>query len=147
MGAGAEAQSCFRNTVQHSDNGGRRPAGRHCSCELPGARRPFAMAHPIHGTLAETYLRNRGIMALHNIGALRFHPRCYYCADYGSAGETWPAMIACVTDLCGPLYRRLPHLARSRRLRSHPSWQGANRHPAVGYGRPARQHGPLWYRR
>jgi hypothetical protein len=101
MGAGAEAQSCFRNSVKHSANGGRRPAGRHCSCELPGARRLFAMAHPIHGTLAETYLRNRGIAALHNIGALPFHPRCYYCADYGSTAETWPGMIACVTDLRG----------------------------------------------
>jgi hypothetical protein len=55
---------------------------------LPGVRRLFAMAHPIHGTLAETYLRNRGITALHNIGALRFHPRCYHRADYGSTAET-----------------------------------------------------------
>jgi hypothetical protein len=88
MGAGAEAQSCLRDTVQHSANGGRRPAARHCSGELPRARRLFAMAHKIHGTLAETYLRDRGITALHNIGALRFHPRCYYCADYGSTAET-----------------------------------------------------------
>jgi hypothetical protein len=65
------------------------------------ARRLFAMAHPIKGTLAETYLRNRGITALRDIGALRFHPRCYYRADYGSATETWPAMIAAVTDLEG----------------------------------------------
>jgi hypothetical protein len=38
---------------------------------------------------------------LHNIGALRFHPRCHFCADYGSTAEAWPAMIAFVTDLRG----------------------------------------------
>jgi hypothetical protein len=65
------------------------------------ARRLFAMAQPIAGTLAETYLRNRGITALHDTGALRFHPRCYYRPDEDSQIETWPAMIACVTDLDG----------------------------------------------
>src|SRR5258707_10694393 len=38
------------------------------------ARRLFAMSQAIHHTLAETYLRNRGITALHDTGALRFHP-------------------------------------------------------------------------
>jgi hypothetical protein len=65
------------------------------------ARRLFAMAQPISGTLAETYLRNRGIATVHHNGALRFHPRCYYKPDDGSLTETWPAMIACVTDLHG----------------------------------------------
>jgi hypothetical protein len=65
------------------------------------ARRLFAMSQPIHRTLAETYLRNRGITALHDAGALRFHPRCYYRPDDDSPTETWPAMIACVTDLDG----------------------------------------------
>ena len=45
------------------------------------ARRLFAMSRPIHGTLAETYLRRRGITALHGTGSLRFHPRCYYRSD------------------------------------------------------------------
>ena len=49
----------------------------------------------------ETYLRNRGITALHEDGALRFHPRCYYRPDEDSPTETWPAMIARVTDLDG----------------------------------------------
>lgn len=45
----------------------------------PGAaRRLFAMSQPISGTIAETYLRKRGITALHGSGSLRFHPRCYY---------------------------------------------------------------------
>lgn len=63
------------------------------------ARRLFAMSQPIARTLVEAYLRNRGITALHEAGALRFHPRCYYRPDDDSPTETWPAMIARVTDL------------------------------------------------
>ena len=57
------------------------------------------MAQPITGTIAETYLRQRGITALPATGALRFHPRCYYQAEADAAVETWPALIAAVTDL------------------------------------------------
>ena len=67
------------------------------------ARRLFAMSQPIAGTLVETYLRNRGITALHETGSLRFHPRCYYRPDEHAPTETWPAMIASVTDLDGKL--------------------------------------------
>ena len=65
------------------------------------ARRLFAMAQPIAGTLAEAYLHRRGISALHETGALRFHRRCYYRPDEHEPTETWPAMIAAVTDLGG----------------------------------------------
>ena len=65
------------------------------------AQRLFAMSQPIRRTLVETYLRNRGIKAVHHAGALRFHPRCYYRPDEDSPTETCPAMIACVTDLHG----------------------------------------------
>ena len=65
------------------------------------ARRLFAMSQPIARTLAEAYLRNRGITLLHEAGSLRFHPRCYYRPDDNSPTETWPAMIARVTDLDG----------------------------------------------
>ncbi|WP_293681564.1 toprim domain-containing protein [uncultured Phenylobacterium sp.] len=65
------------------------------------ARRLVAMSQPITGTIAETYLRKRGITALHASGSLRFHPRCYYRPDEHSPTETWPAMIASVTDLSG----------------------------------------------
>jgi hypothetical protein len=67
------------------------------------ARRLFAMSQPILGTLVEAYLRKRGITALHGTGSLRFHPRCYYRSDEHSPTETWPAMIASVTDLDGKL--------------------------------------------
>jgi Toprim domain len=63
------------------------------------ARRLFAMSQPISGTIVETYLRERGITALHGTGVLRFHPRCYHRPDQHSPTETWPAMIASVTDL------------------------------------------------
>ena len=67
------------------------------------AQRLFAMSQPISRTLVETYLRNRGITALHGTGSLRFHPHCYYRPDDHSPTETWPAMIAAVTDLTGHL--------------------------------------------
>ncbi len=43
------------------------------------ARRLFAMSRPIAGTLAEVYLRRRGVdPSIADTRALRFHPRCYY---------------------------------------------------------------------
>lgn len=67
------------------------------------ARRLFAMSQPIAGTLAETYLRSRGIDAVQDAAALRFHPRCYYRPDAQAPTETWPALIAAVTDLTGTI--------------------------------------------
>jgi hypothetical protein len=67
------------------------------------ARRLFAMSQPITGTIVEAYLRIRGITALHGAGNLRFHPRCYFRHDRTSPTETWPAMIAAVTDLNGKI--------------------------------------------
>lgn len=65
------------------------------------ARRLFAAARPIPGTIVEAYLRNRGITALHETGSLRFHPRCYYRPDAHGPIQPRPAMIAAVTDLRG----------------------------------------------
>lgn len=83
------------------------------------AQRLFAVSVPISGTLAETYLRGRGITALHETECLRFHPNCFYrsnvnvgAADYAGTShnedantdehlEAWPALIAAVTDLNG----------------------------------------------
>lgn len=71
------------------------------SGSFEAARRLVAMAQPIGGTLVETYLHGRGITALHGTTNLRFHPRCYYRPDNDGPTETWPAMIAAVTDLTG----------------------------------------------
>ncbi|MCK0166241.1 toprim domain-containing protein [Jannaschia sp. S6380] len=67
------------------------------------ARRLFAMARPIRGTLAETYLDARGIADLAGTDWLRFHPTCYYRPDRHSPTETWPALIAAVTDTTGTI--------------------------------------------
>ena len=107
------------------------------------ARRLFAMSQPIERNLVETYLRNRGITVLHGTGSLRFQPRCYYRPDDHSPTETWPAMIASVTDLAG-IDRRAPHLARSRRLYRGDARQGADRHAAAGDGRPSRSCCSIW---
>ncbi|OKO92411.1 DNA primase [Bradyrhizobium sp. NAS80.1] len=65
------------------------------------ARRLFAISQPVAGTLAEVYLRNRGILASRDDSALRFYPRCYYRRDEDAPTEIWPALIARVTDLDG----------------------------------------------
>ena len=67
------------------------------------ARRLWAIAKPLAGTLAAAYLHARGITTVHHAGALRFHPRCYYRPDEHAPTETWPAMIAAVTDLSGAI--------------------------------------------
>jgi hypothetical protein len=68
---------------------------------LESARRLFAMSQPIAETIAETYLRKRGITVFHEIRALRFHARCYYRPDTDAPTEIWPALIAAATDLVG----------------------------------------------
>jgi hypothetical protein len=65
------------------------------------ARRLFAAAKPIHGTIAETYLRRRGIADVRRFRALRFHATCFYRAREDTPRETWPALLAAVTDLRG----------------------------------------------
>lgn len=61
----------------------------------------MSISRPIRGTLAEAYLRGRGITAFDGTEALRFHPRCYYRpVDHGPT-LTLPAMVAAVTDLAG----------------------------------------------
>ncbi|WP_338811509.1 toprim domain-containing protein (plasmid) [Agrobacterium leguminum] len=65
------------------------------------ARRLFRMTQPLAGTLADSYLRQRGILraALHP--ALRFHPACYYRDLKTGQTHTLPALIAAVTDPAG----------------------------------------------
>lgn len=95
----AEARS-FLNLPNPEPDTPQRAAGSAPSAPREAARRLIAMAGPIGGTIAETYLRGRGITALHGTDALRFHPRCYYRPDDGPT-ETWPALLARVTDLAG----------------------------------------------
>jgi hypothetical protein len=66
------------------------------------ARRLFAMSRPVAGTLAEAYLRHRGIdPTVVDVGSLRFYPRCYYRESDGAPLRTFPALIAAATDGAG----------------------------------------------
>ncbi|MGH6950909.1 MAG: DUF7146 domain-containing protein [Vitreimonas sp.] len=65
------------------------------------ARRLYAMSKPIAGTLAERYLRSRKLTVVQVRDPLRFHRQCFYRPHAGRPCETWPAMIAAVTDLGG----------------------------------------------
>ena len=67
------------------------------------AKRLLSMSGPLKGSLAATYLRSRGITDLRDTGSLKFHPNCYYRGQGEDQTETWPAMIAAVTDLEGKL--------------------------------------------
>jgi hypothetical protein len=71
------------------------------------AQRLWGMSKPIHGTIAETYLRSRGITDLTNCGSLRFHSRCWYRVDADDRADrvcdAWPALIASVRDGGGKL--------------------------------------------
>jgi hypothetical protein len=65
------------------------------------ARRLFAAGRPVPGTPAEAYLRARGITARLDWTALRYHPSVYYRETEDAPLETWPALLAAVTDLDG----------------------------------------------
>jgi hypothetical protein len=66
---------------------------------LEAAQRLFAISRPIAGTIAEAYLRHRGITAVRDLTALRFHSNCFYRAHDAAPHEARPALIAAVTDL------------------------------------------------
>jgi hypothetical protein len=67
------------------------------------ARRLFRMTKPLGRSLADRYLRQRGILraALHQ--ALRFHPSCFYRDLVTGRTCSYPALIAAVTDSSGAI--------------------------------------------
>jgi len=94
------------------------------------ARRLFQAGRPLPGTLAEVYLRQRGITAPLTWPALRYHPRVHYCTAETASRESWPALLAAVTDLDGritgiqrtwldPVRRSKAPLADPRRALGH----------------------------
>jgi Toprim domain len=83
-----------------------RPPPPEPSTGLPqGVRRLLVTSYPLTGSLAETYLRARGIAVAPDMRALRFHPRCFYRTTDPATGadryEAWPALLAAVTDIPG----------------------------------------------
>ena len=67
------------------------------------ARRLFRMTQPLAGTLADSYLRERGILRASAHTALRFHPSCYYRDLVTGRTSSYPALIAAVTDPAGTI--------------------------------------------
>ena len=65
------------------------------------ARRLFRAGVSIKGTHAETYLRARGIIVPLDGMPLRFHPRLWYRRESNSHRESWPGLLAAVTDVHG----------------------------------------------
>jgi len=70
---------------------------------MTSVKRLIAESRPIDGTLAQAYLRHRGINPCADLKALRFHPRCPYRNPDTGRFSCWPALLALVTDLNGNL--------------------------------------------
>ena len=66
-------------------------------------RRLLRESRPIGDTLAQRYLRQRGIDDAADLDALRFHPSCAYRDATDGRFSLWPAMLALVTSLDGAL--------------------------------------------
>jgi hypothetical protein len=106
------------------------------------ARRLFYGGGPVPGTLAEAYLRARGITAPLDWPALRYHPSAYYRESADAPLQVWPALLAAVTDRRGritgilrtwldPLRLGKAPLADPRRALGHLLGNGVRFGPAV----------------
>jgi Toprim domain len=103
----------FRDTLEEARRFLREPPCLRSSQKVPpsqpahdssaAAAKLYSLSHPAPGTLAETYLRGRGITASLSWPSLRFHPGCYFRAHDGAPLEQWPAVLGAVTDLTGKL--------------------------------------------
>lgn len=67
------------------------------------AQRLFRMTKPLAGTLADSYLRQRGILRASLHPALRYHPSCYYRDLQTGRTHSFPSLIAAVTDPGGTI--------------------------------------------
>ena len=88
-----------RPPIPSPPNLGHMPPAAAASSEA--ARRLFRAGRPVPGTLAEAYLRARGITGRLDWPALRYHPSVYYRETDNAPLESWPALLAAVTDLDG----------------------------------------------
>ncbi|QRM47167.1 toprim domain-containing protein [Rhizobium sp. BG4] len=67
------------------------------------ARRLFRTTQPLAGTLADAYLRGRGILRGPDHAVLRFHAACYYRDLVTGQTSSYPALIAAVTGPGGEI--------------------------------------------
>jgi hypothetical protein len=70
---------------------------------VEAASRLFAASVSLAGSLAEAYLRSRGITQAVPSATLRFHPKCWHRDEGRTKPMPRPAMIAAVTDGAGVL--------------------------------------------
>ena len=77
----------------------RGPTSRHSS---EAARRLFRAGQPIAGTPAAAYLAGRGIAVMASPW-LRYHPSCYVRVSDAAPRQTWPALLAALTDIHGAI--------------------------------------------
>jgi len=100
------------------------------------AKRLLALCRPIDGTLAETYLRRRGVNEFGGARSLHFHPSCFYRPDANAPTQRWPALVAVVTDLS------------NRVTGAHRTWLdpklGGLDHGKAAIDRPKRALGDIW---
>ncbi|MCA2411439.1 DUF7146 domain-containing protein [Rhizobium leguminosarum] len=85
-----------RSTDAHNSAAVERPTSER-------ARRLFRMTLPLTGTLADAYLRERGILRASTHAPLRFHPSCYHRDLVTGRASSYPALIAAVTDAAGAI--------------------------------------------
>ncbi|WP_088343938.1 MULTISPECIES: toprim domain-containing protein [Rhodomicrobium] len=76
-----------------------RPRRPSSPSNMGAARRLYAGAQPLKGTLGEAYLRARGIDTDVLATPLRFHPRLLY--REGKTAQSFPGLVAAVTDALG----------------------------------------------
>lgn len=62
------------------------------------ARRLFRAGRSILGTPAEAYLRARGLLGPLDWSCLRFHPSVWCRGPASASRQSWPALLAAVTD-------------------------------------------------
>jgi Toprim domain len=85
--------------LRHGTGAGSAPAAPRNAQEA--ARRLFRAGVPIIGTRAEAYLHARGITGRLDWPALRFHPGLWYRSNVNAPRESWPGLLAAVTDMRG----------------------------------------------
>ncbi len=99
LGQIMEEARCFLALPRPAANSSRSSSARSGSPEA--ARRLFRSGRPLSGTPAEAYLRARFITGRLDWPPLRYHPSVYYRASADAPLESWPALLAAVTDLDG----------------------------------------------
>jgi Toprim domain len=100
----------FRDLCDEARHFLRLPPPEIALCQAPtpqgspeAARRLFRAGVSIKGTHAEAYLCARGIIVPLDGMPLRFHPALWYRRDSNCRRESWPGLLAAVTDAHGTI--------------------------------------------